>query len=271
MRWTCNIILTNKQERPTLTARNFPVLVVDYDDAVELQHALLGVDVVISTVTGNPQIALIHAAAANGVSRFAPAEFGSLPSASSEPQSDPLDRGRAYATVLLEHYKNTQGMEYTLFICGILYERFAPGGLYQYALALQAAAAGEGDYILNVRNMTAEAPIWDSDNELVELCLTSAQDVAKFVVEALGMRHWPVLLTMSGERMTVQELVALVEQVRGESLPHAGMSVLHTNMTLHQACKCSRMYITTWLLCNLNSSSLRHYRTRPDRREQSIT
>ncbi|KAF2102741.1 isoflavone reductase family protein [Rhizodiscina lignyota] len=213
-----HFVLLSRSERPTLEARDFPVLVVDYDDTSTLQHALLGVDVVISTVTGNPQVALIHAAAANRVSRFAPAEFGSTPNTSSEPENDPLDRGRSLAVALLEHYKTTQGMEYTLFICGILYERFAPGGLYQQALSLTTPAAGEGDYILNVRNMTAEAPIWDDDEDLVSLCLTSAQDVARFVVEALEMRQWPTTLSMVGERMSVQSLVALVEEVRGTQM-----------------------------------------------------
>lgn len=167
-------------------------------------------------MTGNPQIALIHAAAANRVSRFAPAEFGSTPNGS-DPENDPLDRGRSLALQLLHHYKTTQNMQYTLFICGILYERLAPGGLYNQGLSLNAAAAGEGDYILNVRNMTADAPVWDEDDDLVHVCLTSTRDVARFIVAALEMRDWPTALTMSGERMTVQELVALVEDVRGES------------------------------------------------------
>jgi nucleoside-diphosphate-sugar epimerase len=194
------------------------VLVVEYEDTSTLQHALLGVDIVVSTVTGNAQITLIHAAAANRVSRFAPAEFGSTPNTSSQPENDPLDRGRALAIALLEHYKATQGMQYTLFVCGVLYERFAPGGLYQHALGLTSGAAGEGDYILNVRNMSAEAPIWDGDGDLVYVCVTAAQDVARFVVEALEMRTWPTVLSMSGERMSVQALVALVEEARGKLL-----------------------------------------------------
>lgn len=207
------------KERPALAARNIPVLVVDYNDTTTLQHALMGVDAVISTVTGNPQIALIHAAAINRVSRFAPAEFTSVPNPSSQPQNDPLDRGRALAAQLLNHYRSTQGMEFCMFVCGALYERFSPGGLQQHGLGLNMGAAGEGDYVVNIRTMAAEAPIWDADGDLVKLCLTSMNDVARFVVEALGMREWPVVLTMQGDRMTVQELVSLVQEVRSKIRP----------------------------------------------------
>lgn len=211
-----NCLTNEKQERPALTARNFPVLVVDYNDTSTLQHALMGVDAVISTVTGNPQIALIHAAAMNRVSRFAPAEFTSVPNPSSQPQNDPLDRGRSLAAQLLHHYRAQQGMEFCMFVCGAFYERFSPGGLQQHGVGLNMGAAGEGDYVVNIRTMAAEAPIWDADGDLVKLCLTSMHDVARFVVEALGMREWPVVLTMQGDRMTVQELVTLVQEVRSK-------------------------------------------------------
>jgi hypothetical protein len=219
------------QERPALSAREFPVLVVDYSDPQTLHHALMGVDVVVSTVTGAPQIALIHAAASQGVSRFAPAEFGSFPSTATpeDAAADPLDRGRALATQLLQYYNASQGMQYSLFICGVLYERFSPGGLRTHWLGLDAPAMEEGDYIVDVRNLIAEAPVWDADGDEVEVCMTSVQDVALFVVEALGLKEWPLVQTMVGERMKVTKLVQTVEEVRSACAhcpTHLGLPLL---------------------------------------------
>ncbi|KAF5574274.1 oxidoreductase [Fusarium pseudocircinatum] len=55
-------------------------IVVDYEDAESLRNALVGVDAVVSTLgapaVGNPQRALVDAAAASGVQRFIPSNFG---------------------------------------------------------------------------------------------------------------------------------------------------------------------------------------------------
>lgn len=45
----------------------------------------------------------------------------------------------------------------------------------------------EGDYIANPRNMTAYVPTFDAARNLACVCLTSAYDVAQFVVRALDM------------------------------------------------------------------------------------
>jgi hypothetical protein len=52
----------------------------------------MGVDTVISTVTGPPELYLLQACVAQDVRRFAPAEFEGRPSKRSDP--DPLDRGK---------------------------------------------------------------------------------------------------------------------------------------------------------------------------------
>ncbi|KAF5614740.1 oxidoreductase [Fusarium sp. NRRL 52700] len=55
-------------------------IVVDYEDAESLRNALVGVDAVVSTLgaptVGNLQCALVDAAAASGVQRFIPSNFG---------------------------------------------------------------------------------------------------------------------------------------------------------------------------------------------------
>lgn len=75
----------------------------------------MGVDTVISTVTGSPQLRLIEAAVQCRVRRFAPAEFEGQPGLRST--IEVLDRGRNAALALLQHY--TGYIQYTVFVCGI--------------------------------------------------------------------------------------------------------------------------------------------------------
>lgn len=186
--------------------------VVDYSDAESLKYALRGIDTVISTVTGPNQIELIRAAVASRVRRFAPAEFEGPPSLRS--QNDPLDRSRAAARSWLQYY--ARNIQSTVFVCGILYERFQPGGLQQTRMGTTSGFSGEGDYIMNCRNMSAQVPAWDANNNPnVTICLTAAQDVARFVTRSIDLRQWPPELRMCGQRMAVKDLVALVQRLKG--------------------------------------------------------
>jgi hypothetical protein len=100
---------------------------VSYQDPASLHFALLGCDTVLSTVTGPNQIELIKAAVMARVRRFAPAEYEGSPRP--RDPTNPLDRHRSAALTLLAHYAKT--LESTVFVCGIFYERFQPGGLSQ--------------------------------------------------------------------------------------------------------------------------------------------
>ncbi|KAL5603466.1 hypothetical protein FOVSG1_006216 [Fusarium oxysporum f. sp. vasinfectum] len=65
---------------PTAYSSQVKEIVVDYEDAESLRNALVGVDAVVSTLgapaVGNPQRALVDTAAASGVQRFIPSNFG---------------------------------------------------------------------------------------------------------------------------------------------------------------------------------------------------
>lgn len=174
----------------------------------------MGVDTVISTVTGTPQLRLIEAAVQARVRRFAPAEFEGRPSL--RLVGDPLDRGRAAALALLQHY--SQNIKSTVFVCGIFYERFAVGGLASLGIGINSGAGGEGDYILDARNMTAQAPAYNTAGGYTSISMTSVYDVGRFVVRALDMTSWPAELTMCGERVLVSSLIQTVRQCRGTSL-----------------------------------------------------
>jgi len=180
-----------------------------------LQFALRGVDTVISTVSGPNQIELIKAAVLVRVRRFAPAEFEGVPHL--RPADDPFDRDRALARHWLAYY--SQHIESTAFVCGILYERFQPVGLRQSRMGLTGGLSGEGDYIMNCRTMEAQVPCYDAnDDPNVTVCLTAARDVGRFVTKAIDLPQWPAELRMCGERMTVVDLVQLVQRLKGETI-----------------------------------------------------
>lgn len=170
----------------------------------------MGVDTVISTVTGTPQLRLIEAAVQARVRRFAPAEFEGQPGLRA--QSDVLDRGKNAALALLQHYQGY--IQYTVFVCGILYERFSVNGLRSQVMSTNTGWSNEGDFIANPRQMTALAPVWDAAHNLSWLCLTSAYDVAQFVVRAIDMPTWATEMSMYGERMTVNELLEIIRACR---------------------------------------------------------
>lgn len=174
----------------------------------------MGVDTVICTVTGLPQLRLLEAACRQRVRRFAPAEFEGP--VSHRPNPDPLDRGKSTIRGWLYQYR--QLIQSTVFTCGVLYERFAPGSLTSYRLGMQTHLRFEGDFIVNPRNLTATAPFNDSNGNPVSLCLTSAQDVARHVVQAIHYPHrWPAEIFIVGQRMTVQELLSCVAFARGKA------------------------------------------------------
>lgn len=174
----------------------------------------MGVDTVISTVTGTPQHRLIEAAVQCRVRRFAPAEFEGQPGLRG--QNHILDRGRTSALALLQHYRSY--IEYTVFVCGIFYERFSVNGMMSQRIGSNTGYGSEGDFIANARYMTSVAPVYDEAHNLSCLCLTSAHDVARFVVRSLDMPAWASEMSMCGERTSVSALVDMIQTCRSKFL-----------------------------------------------------
>ncbi len=129
------------------------------------------------------------------------------------PVLDALDRGKSAALQRLHYYQ--QYLESTSFVCGIMYERFQPGGMASLAIGLGCGVGGEGDYLMDIRNLRAQIPHHNAAGQVVSICLTSARDVARFVVTALSLPRWPSELRMCGERMSVYDVVRTAEYVRG--------------------------------------------------------
>jgi hypothetical protein len=103
-----------------------------------------------------------------------------------------------------------------VFVCGILYERFSVNGMLSQHMGGATGYGREGDYIANPRNMTAVVPTFDAAHNLSCVCLTSAYDVAQFVVRALDMPVWEPEMSMYGERMTVNDLVDVIRRCRSK-------------------------------------------------------
>ncbi|KAL5119663.1 hypothetical protein ACEQ8H_002509 [Pleosporales sp. CAS-2024a] len=206
------LVILSRSSQPVLIDQGYQCQIVVYDNPASLQHALMGVDTVISTVTGTPQLQLIDAAVQCGVRRFAPAEFEGQPGLRGP---DPvLDRGKFAALSRLRHYQGK--IEHTVFVCGILYERFSVNGMLSHQIGTNTNYGREGDYIANPRSMTALAPTYDAVHNLSYVCLTSAYDVAQFVVRALDMPVWATEMSMYGERLTVNDLVNLIQSCRNK-------------------------------------------------------
>lgn len=226
-----SFIILSRAPKPHLSARGWQVVVTDYSDGPGLDFNLAGVNVVISTVSGVSQLALIDAAFRVGVHRFAPAEFEGRPSL--RPAQDALDRGRRGALERLNQYQ-PRGMQYCVFVCGIFYERFAPGGMIASSIGRGSGISGEGDYVLNTRHMKAHIP-HAADGPSATVCITSAQDVGRFVAAAVGMPQWPSELRMCGERMNLSELVRVAEVMRGRPFERADHNLESLDSSLRLA------------------------------------
>ncbi|KAK2758971.1 hypothetical protein FQN54_003069 [Arachnomyces sp. PD_36] len=208
-----HFILLSRQQNPGLVAKGWQVIKVDYSNRDELRYSLTGVDTVISTISGAAQISLIDAAAHVHVRRFVPSEFEGRPALSPQ-QPDALDRGKAASLTRLQYYQK-YGMEYTCFVCGIFYERFAPGGMASLQLGHGTNISGEGDYVMDIRKRKAHVPFYSNAGQVVRTCMTSAEDVARFVVAALELPQWPTEFRMRGDRMSVSEIVQVAEAMTG--------------------------------------------------------
>ncbi|KAI0402562.1 isoflavone reductase [Xylaria palmicola] len=194
------------------------VAVVDYHNLENLQYFLQGVDLVISTISGAEQLNLIDAARRARVHTFVPSEFEGSPSHRPTLGNDPFDNDSSAALGQLRHWSNSRNypMRYTVFTCGIFYERFAPGGLGAYNMGRSWRLSNQGDYMINVGLGTAEIPETNSQGRSIQITLTSVFDVVRFVAAAvdLGIQNWPREFKMRGARITPQRIQQFCSEVR---------------------------------------------------------
>lgn len=192
------------------------VAVVDYTNAQQLQYTLRGVDLLISTIPGESQLNLINAAHFARVRTFVPSEFEGPPAQRPASGDDALDqRGSAAALRLLDEWSRSTSttdhhrMRYTVFTCGVFYERFAPGGLAALNIGFGENVQHPGAYLLNVDAATAEIVPHMAHGLPVDVSMTSVYDAARFVAAAveIGPDRWPRELRMRGDQLSVVDIV----------------------------------------------------------------
>ncbi|OAT12566.1 hypothetical protein BDBG_07896 [Blastomyces gilchristii SLH14081] len=124
--------------------------------------------------------------------------------------------------VLEVDYSNSSSLRYALtgidtyavFACGIFYERFAPGGMAAFQLGKGTYIDGEGEYLMNICMMKAEIPYFNVLGAPVVVCMTSAQDLARYIVAALDLPQWTTEFRVCGRRMTLGDIVKEAEIIR---------------------------------------------------------
>ncbi|KAF4625365.1 hypothetical protein G7Y89_g12801 [Cudoniella acicularis] len=204
------------QAQPRLASEGLQVAVVDYENDADLRYTLRGIDVVISTVSGVPQINLIDAAAHSGVQRFIPAEFEGSPT--HRPNNDPLDRGKRAAIDRLRFWSHhdRHPMRFTIFTCGVFYERFGLG------IGSSTGIESQRPYLMDVMGGTAEVVEFHASGEPIYISMTSVYDLARFITAALEqveLGQWRLEFRVRGDRRTVTEIIHWGAVCRGlESL-----------------------------------------------------
>ncbi|KAF4982894.1 hypothetical protein FZEAL_1590 [Fusarium zealandicum] len=219
-----NIVVLSRSDRTAeYESLGVQVMQVNYDDATSLAYALHGVNLVISIVSGNEQLSLISAAAQSGVLHFVPSEFeGSLEKRPLDvDQLDPQASSSQARTFLRRCARSTQ-MKWTVFSCGILMERFLPGGLCGVSMGYGSGLAYAGSYLLDIDNYTAEYVDKDARGRTVRVCMTSVYDLASFVVAAidLGPANWPREFTMRGDRLSLRDVVGHCGRATNAAFQH---------------------------------------------------
>ncbi|PWW78205.1 NAD(P)-binding protein [Tuber magnatum] len=216
---------TSNQQRPQLAEKGFRVIQVDYSNPASLHATLIGVDTVISTVSGAPQLALIDSCLTACVRRFAPAEFEGVPY-----ERPMIEQGRKKIDTLNRLREVREKLQSTAFCCGIFYEWFGPGGLSRSGVSagtiLETMPTGrvfvgdEACYMLDFRNERATVPAYTEKGGDVYACFTAAADVGRFVAKCLNMETWPEQLRMRGERLKLLDFVRIAEAVRDSEELH---------------------------------------------------
>ncbi|KAI1418642.1 NAD(P)-binding protein [Hypoxylon sp. FL1857] len=214
------ILVLSRRAHPEFeTNYDCQVAVVDYSNLEDLQFTLEGVDLVISTISGAEQLNLIDAARRARVRCFVPSEFEGAISRRPAAGTDPFDNDSSTALEQLRHWSQPRqhSMKYTVFSCGVFYERFAPGGLQACNMGINCRIRNQGDYMVDVGQGIAEVPEANPQGRPVYVVMTSAVDVARFVAAAveLGIDSWPREFKMRGTRLTTQRLHEICSEVRG--------------------------------------------------------
>ncbi|KAI6754086.1 hypothetical protein HG530_013262 [Fusarium avenaceum] len=203
------LILSRKDAPETEIAPGVKWAKTSYQDIDELVKILEGVHTVLSFMSvgpagleGRPQENLIDASVKAGVKRFAPSEWAAA-KIDHFPWYDFKRKARDY---LAEINKNEKVIEYTLFHFGL----FTNYMTYPYKSSRHVTLFETPINFNDCRGLLVD------DGDAV-ITLITAQDAAK--VTALAVEYegeWPIISGIKGTDITMNQLVALGEKIRGK-------------------------------------------------------
>ncbi|RAK96088.1 NAD(P)-binding protein [Aspergillus ibericus CBS 121593] len=185
----------------------------DYNDPAQLTQVLQGVHTVLSFVTtqddstSKVQKNLIDAAVQAGVKRFAPSEWASWVSSQHSSVFANLSRsGLEHLSWYTYKRETRRSFEYTLFQSGLFVNYLThPHQLSRHVHSMETP--------FDFANRRASLLEGGDEDRLV---LTAVQDVANVVARAIDFKgEWPVVGGIRGTSVTIAELIALGEKIRG--------------------------------------------------------
>ncbi|KAK0726670.1 hypothetical protein B0T21DRAFT_372037 [Apiosordaria backusii] len=187
---------------------NVTWITTDYDDRDGLFEILQGVDTVLSFIVahsdpGNAaQKNLIGASVRAKVRRFAPSEW-----ATSSFEHLPWYAGKAeIREYLAELNKDSKVLEYTLF---------QPGQFTDYLCYPYKTSKHVHPFQTQI-DFDARRAIVLEGSENARITLITAKDLANVVAKAVEYEgEWPVVGGIKGDELTIGEIIALGEKVRG--------------------------------------------------------
>jgi hypothetical protein len=108
-------------------------------------------------------------------------------------------------------------MAFTVFSCGVFYERFARGGLGSLRIGVSSNVFYQGTYLMDVGLSTAKVVENTASGRPIYISMMSVHDVGRFIIAALelGIQNWPEEFTMQGDRRTVADVLRWAESVKG--------------------------------------------------------
>ncbi|KAH7129109.1 hypothetical protein EDB81DRAFT_661985 [Dactylonectria macrodidyma] len=192
-------VLSRNETDAFLKQPEVTVLIIDYLSPENIADVLRenAIDTVISCLSmnteeaGQAQLNLIEGAVkSTTVRRFAPSD--NYPFPSTEPKVAAVKKLREVPT-----------MNYTRFVNGTFMDYFGPPQAPSYLNVIS----------LIVDHEHRKAAVPGDGNSLV--VLTHSTDVARFVAASLDLEKWPEASFIRGDKLTIDELVALAETSKG--------------------------------------------------------
>ncbi|KFY70222.1 hypothetical protein V499_09346 [Pseudogymnoascus sp. VKM F-103] len=202
-----DIFILSRNVSALSSAPGVTVRAVNYDDKPDLAEALRGVHTVLSFIQllsdpeNNSQKNLIDASILAGVKRFAPSEWGSA-----EIKDIPFWASKGEIREYLRKVnENGKVLEYCLF----------QPGLFLNYLAFPHRTAKHVVPLNTMFDFEKQRAIVVEGHDFV-MTFTTVQDLATVVTEAVDyVGEWPVIGGVSGNRVTVSQILKIGERVRG--------------------------------------------------------